>query len=171
MQNKDNSSKRNPFRIYIKSSHQWIDVNEEYYRDHMRYCDAFRKRHQEHGQCACPRRKFWLCDTDCVNCEFRRSGGMVSLDESLPDGEGTLADYVPDDAPLIEDVLADKAELEQLFERLNELMPEAITIGKLREDGLSDEAIVGIIGIKRTTFPSRLNKAKEKLKDEFPDFF
>ena len=59
--------------------------------------------------------------------------------------------------------------LTQLLKRLQELMPEAIQIGKLREDGLSDEAIADIIGIKRTTFRSRLEKAREKLCEEFPE--
>jgi DNA-directed RNA polymerase specialized sigma24 family protein len=68
-------------------------------------------------------------------------------------------------------VLSEKAELDQLFTRLQELMPEAKRIGELREEGLSDEAIADIIGIKRTTFLSRLKKAKEKLAKEFPYWF
>ena len=174
MQNKDKSSKQNPFRIYRKSEHRWIDVSEEYYRDHMRFCDAFRKRQQAHGQCVCPRRKFWLCNTDCMNCEFRRAGDMLSLDYEFENSDGntcTLGDMISDDTPLIEDVLADKVELDQLIKRLQELMPEAIPIGELRLEGLSDEAIADIIGIKRTTFRSRLDKVKEKLSEEFPDWF
>ena len=42
MQNKDNQSKR----IYLKATRQWVDVSEEYYRDHTRYHDALRKRQQ-----------------------------------------------------------------------------------------------------------------------------
>ena len=80
-------------------------------------------------------------------------------------------DTLVDPAPTIESVISDKAELDQLFARLNELMPEAVEIGKLRQDGLSDEAIAKIIGIKRTTFLSRLKKAKEQLASEFPDRF
>ncbi|WP_329886782.1 bacterio-opsin activator [Pseudoramibacter faecis] len=172
MQNKDNHL--NPNRIYIKSEHRWIDVSEDYYRDHTRFRDAFRKRHQEHGQCVCPRRKFWLCDTDCANCEFRRAGDMLSLNYEVENSDGetcTLGDIIPDNAPLIADVLADKDELDQLIKRLQELMPEAIKIGNLRLEGLSDEAIADIIGIKRTTFRSRLDKVKETLSKEFPDWF
>lgn len=43
--------------------------------------------------------------------------------------------------------------------------------GELREEGLSDEAIADIVGIKRTTFLSRLKKVEEKLSQEFPDWF
>jgi len=162
----DNQSKR----IYDKTTHTWYEVTEEQYREFDRWRTNLRKREQYWGRCFCPRNKWWLCDGNCLDCEFHNST-TVSLDDPLPDGEGTLADYVPDDAPLIEEVLSEKAELDQLFARLQELMPEAKRIGELREEGLSDEAIADIIGIKRTTFLSRLKKAKEKLAREFPDWF
>lgn len=170
MQNKDNQSKR----IYLKATREWVEVSEEYYRDHTRYYDAFRKRHQSHGQCVCPKNKFWLCDGDCSNCEFRRAGDMLSLDYTVENEDGDTCsplDELADPAPSIEEIICDKAELDQLFERLNELMPEAVQIGKLRQDGLSDEAIAEIFGIRRTTFLSRLKKAKEQLATEFPDRF
>ena len=164
----------NPYRIYLKATRQWVEVSEEYYRDHTRYHDALRKRQQSHGQCVCPKNKFWLCDGDCLTCEFRRAGDMLSLDYTVENEEGDACsplDNLADPTPSIEEIICDKAELDQLFARLNELMPEAVQIGKLRQDGLSDEAIAEIIGIKRTTFLSRLKKAKEQLATEFPDRF
>ena len=50
-------------------------------------------------------------------------------------------------------------------------MPEAIKIGQLRQAGLSDAAIAETIGIKRTTFLSRLKKVRKQLAVEFPDIF
>lgn len=164
----------NPYRIYLKSTRQWVEVSEEYYCDHTRYHDALRKRQQSHGQCVCPKNKFWLCDGDCLTCEFRRAGDMLSLDYTVENEDGDTCsplDTLADPAPSIEEIICDKAELDQLFARLNELMPEAVQIGQLRQDGLSDEAIAEIIGIKRTTFLSRLKKAKEQLAAEFPDRF
>jgi DNA-directed RNA polymerase specialized sigma24 family protein len=163
-------NKSKTYRIYDKTTKQWYEIPEDQYREYDRWRTALRKRMQYRGECFCPRSKWWLCDGNCLDCEFHNST-TVSLDDPLPDGEGTLADYVPDDAPLIEEVLAEKAELDQLFARLQELMPEAKRIGELREEGLSDEAIADIIGIKRTTFLSRLKKAKEKLAKEFPYWF
>lgn len=160
MKTNDNQSKR----IYDKITRTWYEVPEDQYREYDR------KRMQYRGECFCPRSKWWLCDGNCLDCEFHNNT-TVSLDDPLPDGEGTLADYVPDDAPLIEEVLSEKAELDQLFKRLQELMPEAKRIGELREEGLSDETIADIVGIKRTTFLSRLKKAKGKLSQEFPDWF
>ena len=164
----------NPYRIYLKATRQWVEVSEEYYRDHIRYHDALRKRQQSHGQCVCPKNKFWLCDGDCLICEFRRAGDMLSLDYTGENENGDACsplDNLADPAPYIEKIICDKVEFDQLFARLNELMPEAMQIGKLRQDGLSDEAIAEIIGIKRTTFLSRLKKAKEQLATEFPDRF
>ena len=172
MQNYENQSK--PKRIYLKATRQWVEVSEKYYRDHTRHYDALRKRQQSHGQCVCPKNKFWLCDGDCLTCEFHRAGDALSLDFTVENEDGDACsplDAIPDPAPLIEDVICDKAELDQLFDRLNDLMPEAVRIGKLRQQGLSDEAIAKVIGIKRTTFLSRLKKAKEQLAAEFPDRF
>lgn len=164
----------NPFRVYLKSTRQWVDVSEEYYRDHTRYYDAFRKRQQAHGKCVCPKNKFWLCDGDCHNCEFRRAGDQLSLDYTTENEDGDVCsplDSLADTTPSVEDVIADKAELDELFDRLSQLMPEATRIGSLRQEGLSDEAIAKVIGIKRTTFLSRLKKAKEQLAAEYPDRF
>ena len=163
MQKKDNQSQ--PNRIYLKSTREWVEVSEEVYREHTRFHDA---------QCVCPKNKFWLCDADCLTCEFRRAGDHISLDYTTENEDGDTCsplDALADTAPSIEDVICDKAELDQLFARLNELMPEAQDIGKLRQKGLTDEAIAEVIGIKRTTFRSRLAKAKKQLAAEFPDRF
>lgn len=163
----------NQYRIYVKSAREWAPVPEELYREHVRYYDAFRKRKKSRGECACPKSRFWLCDGDCLVCEFRCSS-MDSLDfmTETEDGDAfSPLDRLCDPSPSIESVVCDKIELDRLFARLNELMPEAIEIGKLRQQGLSDSAISGALGIKRTTFLSRLKKVKALLEVEFPDFF
>lgn len=161
-------------RIYDKQTKTWYEVTPEQYAEFDQWRTNKRKREQYHGRCMCPRNKWWLCDGMCDDCEFHASGDMLSLDKPVSSDNGdevTLLDMLIDPAPSIEEVICDKAELEMLFERLNELMPEAKTIGKLRQEGLSDEAIAKVIGIKRTTFRSRLEKAKQQLAVEFPDRF
>lgn len=169
---KDNKCK--PYRIYLKKTHEWVEVSEEIYREHTRFYDAFRKRHQTHGQCICPKNKFWLCDGDCYNCEFRKAGDMLSLDYQTENEDGETCsplDALCDSAPLMEEILCDQMELEQLFKRLEQIIPEALTIGRLRLEGMTDEDIAKVIGIKRTTFRSRLKKAKEQLSTEYPERF
>lgn len=161
-------------RIYLKSTKEWVAVPEEFYCEHTRFYDAFRKKAQYHGKCACPKQKFWLCDGDCFNCEFRRAGDILSLDFENENEDGDTCsplDAIPDTAPLVDEVVSDRVTLAKLFDRLAELMPEAEEIGRLRMNDLSDEAIADIIGIKRTTFRSRLAKAKAILAEEYPDFF
>lgn len=159
-------------RIYDKQTRSWYEVTPEQYKEFDRWRTNKRKREQSHGHCVCPRSKWWLCDGMCDDCEFHAAGDTISLDKPIANEDGeeiTLADTLADPAPLIEDVICDKAELDQLFERLQELMPEAKEIGELRLKNLSDEAIAEIIGIKRTTFRSRIEKTAEKLADEFPE--
>ena len=98
----------------------------------------------------------------------------ASLDYQTENEDGDTCspiETLSDNAPSVEEIICDQIELEQLFKRLEQIMPEAITIGKLRQEGMSDEAIAKVIGIKRTTFRSRLDKAKEMLVSEFPDRF
>ena len=64
MANKDNQSKQ--YRIYIKESKSWVDVNKEFYTNYYRDINAYRKRQQEHGRCVCPASKRYLCDMDCT---------------------------------------------------------------------------------------------------------
>ena len=169
---KENQSKN--YRIYIKSTKEWVEVPEKYYREHTSYYDTFRKKEKYHGRCACPKSKFWLCDGDCFTCEFHRAGDMLSLNYDNENEDGDTCsplDTVAEAAPLLDEIVSATATLQQLFERLRELMPEAEEIGRLRMAGLSDDAIADAIGIKRTTFRSRLKKAKEMLAPDYPDFF
>ena len=163
----------NQYRIYLKSTREWVAVPEEVYREHVRHYDSFRKKQKGRGECACPKSKFWLCDGDCLNCEFHHTS-MDSLDYTVESKDGDTCsplERLCDPSPSIESIVCDKVELDRLFARLHEIMPEAIEIGRLRQQGLSDSAIADALGIKRTTFLSRLKKAKDLLSDEYPDFF
>lgn len=73
-----------------------------------------RNREQNHGCCMCPKCYLWKCDGQCDLCEYH-APNTVSLDQPLPDGEGTLSDYIPDNSPSIEDIVADRQLLAQLI--------------------------------------------------------
>lgn len=83
-------------RIYDKSTRTWYVVPEGQYQEFDRWRTNLRKREQHWGRCFCPRGKWWLCDGNCVDCEFH-TRNEVSLDDPLPEGEGTRGDYVPDE--------------------------------------------------------------------------
>ena len=161
-------------RIYDKQTKTWFEVTPEHYAEFDQWRTNKRKREQYHGRCMCPRNKWWLCDGMCDDCEFHAPGDVLSLDKPVSNDDGdevTLLDTLVDPAPSIESILCDKAELDHLLARLDELMPEARKIGRLRLKGLTDEAIAEVIGIKRTTFRSRIAKAKKQLAPEYPNRF
>lgn len=80
----DNQSKR----IYDKTNKQWYEIPEDQYREYDRWRTALRKRMQYRGECFCPRSKWWLCGSNCLDGEFRNNT-IIALDDPLPDGEGT----------------------------------------------------------------------------------
>ncbi len=169
-----NADQSKPYRIYDKQTKTWFEVTPDQYAEFDRWRTNLRKREQHHHRCMCPRNKWWLCDGMCQDCEYHVPGDIISLDMPTTNDNGdevSLLETLENSTPTIESIICDKAELDQLFERLNELMPEAAQIGQLRQDGLSDEAIARIIGTKRTTFLSRLKKAKVQLATEYPDLF
>ena len=173
MQNKENQRKNNTRRIYIRSQRRWQEVPEDVYQEHIRFHDTYRHRMQDRGLCSCPRSKWWTCDADCLTCEYRNADVIASLDSPIGEEEDdlTLMDTIADDSVAVSELATDRIVLEQLFKRLADLMPEATDIGKLRLQGLSDEAIAKKIGIPRTTFLSRIKAVKKLLTQEYPDFF
>lgn len=164
----------NQHYIYLRSTRERIPCTEQEFHDYYRDIDTFRKKQQRHGRCVCPAAKRLDCDTDCATCPFSRAGDGLSLDYTITDENGdekSWLDNFADPTPLTEDLFAEKAELQRLFGRLTEIMPEAITIGMLREEGFTDTQISLNLGIRQNTMHYRLKRAKEILSVEFPDFF
>ena len=164
----------NQYTIYIRSTGESIPATKEEFDAYYHDIDLFRRKQQKHGRCVCPQSKWLTCDMECHDCPFRRAGDVLSLDyeDENEDGDAeSWVDRLPDEAPLIDEIIADASEAKELYRRLTELMPEALEIGRLRLSGMADTAIAKEIGIANTTFRSRLAKAKSILLKEFPDFF
>lgn len=115
MQNKDNQK---TYFIYVRSTGEKVPVTKAQHDSFYREASRIRDKEQNHGRCMCPYRFIWKCDGDCIGCEYHAAGDTTSLDQPLPDGEGTLGDYIPDDSPSIEDVVADCQLLAQLIDKL-----------------------------------------------------
>ncbi|MDS1028909.1 bacterio-opsin activator [Bacillota bacterium LX-D] len=170
----DNQSQTRIYKIYLPHEKKWVEVTETQYYAYYRDIWATRKRAQAHRQCMCPKDKHWLCDGDCLICPFHAPGDSLSLDLTYENSDGeafSMLDKLADSSASIEDVVTDQIVLDMLFQRLAEIMPEAHRIGDLRMAGMSDAEIADKIGVPRTTFLSRLKKAKELLQREYPDLF
>lgn len=169
----------NQFYIYIRSTKECVPVTKEDFDNYYRDINAYRRTQQNHGRCVCPPSKRLSCDMDCYGCPYHTPGDMSSLDSGRIDNEGSemswldeLQEEMPDlQTPSPADYVSDILYMRQILDRLREIMPQAIEIGRLREMGLSDTAIASEIGIPRKTFTDRIKKATVILQKEFPEFF
>ncbi|BDF16153.1 hypothetical protein CLOSCI_03528 [[Clostridium] scindens ATCC 35704] len=164
MQNKDNQK---TYFIYVRSTGEKVPVTKAQHDSFYREASRIRDKEQNHGRCMCPYRFIWKCDGDCIGCEYHAAGDTTSLDQPLPDGEGTLGDYIPDDSPSIEDVVADCQLLAQLIDKLRQLDPEADTIIQLWKDhpeGISDRKIAEALGRPQRTFADQMKKYRTELR-------
>ena len=156
----------NQSRIYDKTLKTWIDVPADYYLEYDRERTAFRKRMQDHGRCCCPRSKWWLCDTFCDKCVFRRVGDLISIDATEGDDDVYMLDHLEAASPRMEDVIADRDLLARMVKRLRELDPEADAILALwQEDStMSDRAVARALGRPQHTFADQMKRIRTELR-------
>ncbi len=173
------SNNAKQYFIYLRSSNLRVECSEEQFKSYYKEVDSYRRTQMNHGQCICPRSKWLTCDMDCLTCKHHTSGKCYSLDNHHTDDEGNemnwmdqLQEQLPDlRTPSIEENVLDRAEATDILDRLAEVMPMALEIGRLREQGLSDTAISKEIGVPRKTFTDRLKKLRDQMKNEFPEYF
>ena len=165
MSKNENPKSTREYSIYIPATRQRIPVDKAVYDEFYRpIWSTFRKAHR-HQCCSCPGNRWWLCSGDCSECKYRTAGDSLSLEYE----QELLGDIREDESASLDSLVVDRIVFGQLLKRLDVLMPEARRIGELRLDGLSDNDIADAIGIPRTTFRSRLKKAKAQLHDEYSD--
>lgn len=163
MQINDNQNTR---FIYIRSTKEKIPCTEQQFQDFYRMAGATRKKEQYHHRCKCPKQFFWACDGDCENCEHHLGYGTLSLDASNTEDDGTLLDTELNETVSMEDVYSDRALLEQLFHRLQELDPDADRIIQLwsENDKISDRSIAEALGRKQRTFADQMKRIRTELR-------
>lgn len=144
-----------------------IPITEEQYRALYPEIWRIRNREQNHGRCMCPRCYLWKCNGQCDLCEYH-APDTTSLDEPLPDGNGTLGDYIPDSRPSIEDIYADRDLLKRLLARFRELDSDADRIIQMRLNNpkISDRKIAETLGRKQRTFADQMKRYYTELHKE-----
>lgn len=168
------SNQDKQYYIYLRSTCERIPCTKEEFDNYYRGINTFRKTQQRHGKCVCPEKKRLDCDMDCATCPFHRGGDQASLDYTTTDEDGEATTWInnlEDPSPLIEDIVVEGQAISQLFTRLSELMPQALEIGRLRQQGFTESQIEEQIGIGRKTYAYRLKKVKKILEREFPEIF
>lgn len=166
---KDNQSKKryyplrdasNPYKVTL------VEITETQYRALYPEIWATQKREQHHHRCMCIKKHLWECDGDCIGCKYHAAGDTLSLDIPTEDGEVNMYDCIPDSSPSMENVIADRLLLDQLFNRLRELDPDADTIIQcwLDDYKISDRAIAEKLGRPQRTFADQMKKIRTELR-------
>ena len=166
------STQDKEYTVYIRSKKKRVPVTKEEFDTYYKDVDVFRRKQQRHGKCVCPQNNRLSCDMNCATCPYRCAGDERSLDFTGENEDGDVtswSDSLAIDEPLLEDIVATAVDMKTVLDRISTLMPEAIEIGKLRLEGLSDTEIAKRIGIPRTTFLSRLKALKATMLDEYPE--
>ena len=163
MANHENLS--TPF-IYLRSTREKISVTKEQHDAFYKEADRIRHKEQHHHRCMCSKKHLWECDGDCIGCKYHAAGDTLSLDIPTEDGETNMYDCIPASSPSMENVIADRLLLDQLFNRLRELDPDADTIIQcwLDDYKISDRAIAEKLGRPQRTFADQMKKIRTELR-------
>ena len=163
------STKVNQPRVYLKSTKEWVPVTKDFYKDYCRETYNHRRREQRHGRCSLPRSKWWLCDTDCLDCEFYSGSGQLSLDAEMGDDAATFADLELYTDVTPESIVMDKALLNALYRELEALDPEGRRICELLSR-LSEREAAEEMGMSRSAFKRRWAKVQARLAKRLGDY-
>ena len=91
---------------------------------------------------------------------------LAAIFPTAEDGEANMYDCIPNSSPSMENVIADRLLLDQLFNRLRELDPDADTIIQcwLDDYKISDRAIAEKLGRPQRTFADQMKKIRTELR-------
>ena len=142
-----------------------IPVPEAIYRDIMQEIWRIRKKAQRHGQCICSKNRLCKCDGNCDLCDYRAAGDKISIDHEAEINGDYFEAGITVDVEVVRKITA-----VQILKRLEQLMPEAILVGKLIDSGQSERKSLKKLGIKRSTYRSELKKVRQRLEAEFGEF-
>jgi len=151
-----------------------VPVTEEFFREYYRGIDAYRRKQQRHGRCSCPRDRQLWCDMDCETCPYREQGDIDSLNVPVcedDENEMEFIDFLEDESSSFAEAVDTSTSFQYLLRRIEELMPEALEIGHLREQGMTDSAIAERLGVLRQTFCKRLERLRQTINTEFEENF
>jgi len=158
-------------QYFIPLNRKLIPVTEEVYKEYYRPIWRTHYHASKNGQCGCS--DWRKCTGDCGLCCYRSAGNTLSLDTEYEGEEGSklnLLDTIEDLAANIEEIVADKLLLEELFRVLDDLDPESRRICELMRQGKTEREIASEFGVRQSTLNYRKNKLVDKLRELLKDF-
>lgn len=169
MKNHDNQHQDKQY--FIPLNGKLIPVTEEVYKEYYRPIWRTHYHASKHGQCGCT--DWRRCEGDCGLCRYRAAGNTLSLNAEYEGEEGSklnLLDTIEDSAANIEEIVADKLLLEELFRVLDDLDPDSRQICELIRQGKTEREIAAEFGVRQSTLNYRKNKLMDKLRKRLKYF-
>ena len=157
---------------YIKVNRELIPVTEEIYQMVSHLNDKERNRARRDGECG--QSDYRYCKGDCSTCGWRTHGHRnISLNELMEDHADDKTSEFIDNNPLVEDIVSDHLLLEQLYQQLDQLIPNGARVFQMRAYHFTEREIAQELGIKaQSTLNSRIRKMDDYIRahrEEFED--
>jgi len=144
------NSQKETKQYYISIDGQEVPVSEKVYRAYKRPAWAEQKREERESRCIIAGVR---CKKDCSQCPHRRTGSALSLEGFADDGF-TPADLSAD----VEEIVASRILLEELFNALEELDPDGRLLCQLVSEGETERSIAERFGISQVAVGKRKKK-------------
>lgn len=146
---------------HLTIDNQVIEVTEEVYRAYKQPLWKEKKRCEREKRCIVSNGMGGIkrCMLDCSTCKKPRTGSVLSLDKFSADGFD-----IPDSIN-VEELVADKLLLEELYKTLEELDPENRLIAELFSIGKTEREIAESIGRSQKTVNNRKPKIYAQLQE------
>ena len=143
---------------YIKVNRELIPVTEEIYQMVSHLNDKERNRARRDGECG--QSDYRYCKGDCSTCGWRTNGHRsISLNELMEDHADDKTSEFIDNNPLVEDIVSDHLLLEQLYQQLDQLIPNGARVFQMRAHHFTEREIAQELGIKaQSTLNYRIRK-------------
>ena len=157
---------------YIKVNRELIPVTEEIYQMVSHLNDKERNRARRDGECG--QSDYCYCKGDCSTCGWRIRGHRnISLNELMEDHADDKTVEFIDNNPLVEDIVSDHLLLEQLYQQLDQLIPNGARVFQMRAYHFTEREIAQELGIKaQSTLNYRIRKMDDYIRahrEEFED--
>jgi len=159
---------------YIKVNHELIPVTDEIYHAANQMKEKERYRARRDGKCGQPDYRY--CTGDCATCRWQQEGyRMLSISKVLGDNLEYETPELTHAESSFDEIIADRLLLEDLYRRLDEVIPDGSRVFQMRAHDYSEREIAKELGIKaQSTLSYRIKKMDDFIRnhrEELEDLF
>jgi len=159
-------------QVYVVSLKKYVDSGYITPKQYDDLVNSYRTKQKLRGECFIPKEEFYRCEGDCGGCKYHRP--PFSLDTTCTSDEDgsvfTPGENVASSSLSPDEIAIDTVFFSEILKRVSELLPEALTVGKLTQQKVNLEDATYLASISRRTYSRRLDKIRKILQLEFPEY-